>query len=100
MTIEKKQSGNELVVALEGRLDTMTAPELHGELNNLDLPQNVRLDLSRTEYISSAGLREIVGLYRSVSAKGGSLSVYGVMPAVMDVFRLTGFDKKFEIIPA
>ena len=56
MTIEKKMNGNELVIALEGRLDTMTSPELEAELNqSLAGADSLTLDFSKLEYISSAG---------------------------------------------
>ena len=97
MTITKTLDGDTLTVAVEGWLDTMTAPQFHNELQDLMGAKNVILDLGGVEYISSAGLRETVALFRAVSAQGGEFCVRKVVPGVMDVFRLTGFDKKFEI---
>ena len=85
---------------MEGWLDTLTAEQFHAEVQELEGAKKVILDLSKVDYISSAGLREVVALHRSVKSGGGSLSVRGVVPAVMDVFTLTGFDKKLDIIPA
>ena len=89
--------GDTLTVSVEGWLDTLTSPEFHDEVQELEGAKNVVLDLGGVEYISSAGLRETVSLFRTVSANGGSFSVRNVRAEVMDVFTLTGFDKKFEI---
>ena len=97
MTITKTLDGDTLTVAVDGWLDTMTAPQFHNELQDLKGAKNVCLDFGGVEYISSAGLRETVALFRTVSAGGGTFCVRRVSSGVMDVFTLTGFDKKFEI---
>ena len=62
MTITKNMNGTTLEIALEGRLDTMTAPELDTELNrNMPAAESLVLDFSKLDYISSAGLREVTG---------------------------------------
>ena len=97
MKVTKKLDGDTLNIYVEGWLDTLTAPEFHDEVQDLEGARNVVLDLGGVEYISSAGLRETVALFRTVSAQGGDFSVHSVRPEVKDVFTLTGFDKKFEI---
>ena len=97
MTINKTIDGDTMTISVEGWLDTMTAPQFHDEVQDLKGAKNVILDFGGLEYISSAGLRETVMLYRAVSAQGGALSVRKVNPEVMEVFTLTGFNKKFEI---
>lgn len=97
MTINKTLDGDTLTIAVEGWLDTMTSPEFHQEVADLEGAKNIVLDLEKLEYISSAGLRETVALYRTVSKNGGTFSVRRVAPKVMDVFTLTGFAKEFEI---
>ena len=97
MTITKKTDGDTLTVVVDGWLDTMTAPKFQEEVQDLGGAKNVVLDFGGVEYISSAGLRETVALYRRVSAQGGAFSVRKVSAGVMDVFTLTGFDRKFEI---
>ena len=97
MTITKTLDGNTLTVAVEGWIDTLTAPQFHEALQDLNGAKNVILDFGGVEYISSAGLRETVALFRTVSAQGGDFSVRKVAPGVMDVFSLTGFNRKFEI---
>ena len=97
MTIIKTLDGDTLIVAVEGWLDTLTAPQFHEALQDLEGAENVILDFGGVEYVSSAGLRETVALYRAVNAKGGTFALRKVSPAVMDIFTLTGFNKKFDI---
>ena len=91
MTIEKKMNGNALEIAVEGRLDTMTAPELEAELNkSLDGAETLTMDFSKLEYISSAGLRVLLSAHKAMSAKGG-MKVTHVNEIVQEVFEVTGF---------
>ena len=88
LQIEKK---NGTTLALTGRLDTVTAPELEKTVTEL-LPRtdSLVLDLGSLEYISSAGLRVILKAYKALAAKGG-LKLTGVQEAVREVFDITGF---------
>jgi anti-sigma B factor antagonist len=91
MTIEKKTNGNALEISLEGRLDTMTAPELEAELNqSLGSVDSLTLDFSKLEYISSAGLRVLLSAHKAMSGKGG-MKVTNVNEIVQEVFEVTGF---------
>ena len=91
MTINKKVNGNALEIALEGRLDTMTAPELEAELNqSLADADSLTLDFSKLDYISSAGLRVLLSAHKAMSAKGG-MKVTKVNEIVQEVFEVTGF---------
>ena len=95
MTIEKIINGEEAVLKLEGWLDTQTAPELGGELDKLG--ENVKaltLDMTALEYVSSAGLRQIVAAHKKMS---GNLTLTNVAAEIMDVFKMTGFDKRLNI---
>ena len=94
MKIEHKENGTELTVALEGRLDTTTAPELEdyvGELYAREI-NDIVVDMEKCEFVSSAGLRVIVAMQKHAAA-GGTLVFRGVQPDVMEVFSMTGFDK-------
>ena len=72
MTITKTQNGTNLTLSLEGRLDTVTAPELEAEIEALpDGVESLTLDLKTLEYISSAGLRVLLRAQKAMSAKGG-----------------------------
>ena len=91
MTITKKQNGNALEIALEGRLDTMTAPELEAELNgSLDDAETLTLDFTDLSYISSAGLRVLLAAQKRMGKKGG-MTVTHVGEAIMEIFEVTGF---------
>lgn len=91
MTITKNQNGNALEIALEGRLDTTTAPELEAELNkSLDGADELVLDFSKLGYISSAGLRVLLSAHKIMSRKGG-MRVTNVNEVVQEVFDVTGF---------
>lgn len=91
MTITKNLNGSVLEVALEGRLDTMTAPELEAELNkDLGNVESLVLDFSKLEYISSAGLRVLLSAHKTMSAKGG-MKVTNANEIVQEVFDVTGF---------
>ena len=91
MTIEKKTNGNALEISLEGRLATMTAPELEADLNqSLGSVDSLTLDFSKLEYISSAGLRVLLSAHKAMSGKGG-MKVTNVNEIVQEVFEVTGF---------
>ena len=91
MTITKELNGTELKIALEGRLDTMTAPELEAEMNQgLGNAESLVLDFSKLDYISSAGLRVLLSAHKVMSAKGG-MKVKHVNEVVQEVFEVTGF---------
>ena len=91
MTIEKKLNGTALEIALEGRLDTMTAPELEAELGkSLGEAESLVLDFSKLEYISSAGLRVLLSAHKIMSGKGG-MKITHVNEIVQEVFEVTGF---------
>ena len=91
MTITKKQNGTNLEIALDGRLDTMTSPELETELNNsLEGAETLTLDMSKLAYISSAGLRVLLAAHKAMSAKGG-MKLTNVNEIVQEVFDVTGF---------
>ena len=91
MTITKNQNGSALEIALEGRLDTMTAPELEAELNkSLEGAESLTLDFSKLDYISSAGLRVLLSAHKAMSGKGG-MKVMNVNEIVQEVFEVTGF---------
>ena len=91
MTITSNKNGTTLEIALEGRLDTMTAPELEAELNrSLGSAESLVLDFSRLEYISSAGLRVLLTAHKTMSNKGG-MTVKNVNEIVQEVLEVTGF---------
>lgn len=91
MNIVKNLDGDRLNIALEGRLDTSTAPELEAELkNSLEGVKELILDFNQLEYISSAGLRVVLGAQKTMT-KQGNMKLIGVNDEVMEVFEITGF---------
>ena len=97
MNMIKKQNGTQLEIALEGRLDTKTAPALEAELNrSLESIDSLVMDFSKLEYISSAGLRALLIAYKALNGKGG-LKVLNANELVMEVLAVTGFSKILSI---
>ena len=91
MTLEIKKNAAETIIQIVGRLDTITAPTLdktiHEEIGDTN---NLILDLKSLEYISSAGLRVLLGAQKKMQ-KIGSMKVIHVCEEVMEVFEMTGF---------
>ena len=91
MTIEIKKNATETTIEIVGRLDTITAPALDKSINeDIGDTKNLVLDVKGMEYISSAGLRVLLGAQKKMQ-KIGSMKVINVCPEVMDVFEMTGF---------
>ena len=91
MTIEIKKNAEETVIEIVGRLDTITAPALDKTINeDIGDTKNLILDVKGMEYISSAGLRVLLGAQKKMQ-KIGSMKVINVCEAVMEVFEMTGF---------
>ena len=96
MTITKKQDGGAMTIALEGRLDTTTAPELEQEIKNLDGVDALVMDFSKLDYISSAGLRVLLSAHKTMNKRGG-MKVVNVNEIVSEVFEVTGFSDILNI---
>ena len=91
MTINKAQSGDALTIALAGRLDTTTAPQLETELKQaLDGIRSLTMDFEKLDYISSAGLRVLLSAQKKMN-KQGSMVITHVNETVNEVFEVTGF---------
>ena len=92
MNIEKQTTNNSLSITLTGKLDTLTAPDLEAELKtiNEDIKELI-LDFSALTYLSSAGLRVILGAQKQMTKAGGSMIVKNVSDTIMEVFEITGF---------
>lgn len=91
MTIHAEKTNETAILKLEGRLDTTTAPELESTIDGLDADvKDLVLDMNDIEYISSAGLRVLLGAHKKMS-KIGTMKLIGVCDAVMEVLEMTGF---------
>ena len=97
MTVTKKIEGNLATIALEGRLDTTTAPDLEKEIASLsDDVKKIVFDFVKLEYISSAGLRVLLSTHKEFSKREG-MTVTNVSSTIMEVFDLTGFGDILDI---
>ncbi len=97
MKIEKSMNGADLQIALEGRLDTTTAPELEQALKaSLDDANTLTMDFEKLDYISSAGLRVLLSAHKIMSKKGG-MKIVKVNEIVDEVFEVTGFKDILDI---
>ncbi len=99
MEINKAISNQNVIIALKGRLDTMTAPQLDDEAKSIDFDEveTVTLNLKDLEYISSSGLRVILALYKSLKSKGGNLKIVNVSNTIMELFSMTGMADYLDI---
>ncbi len=98
MTIKKVKDGDKLTVKIEGRVDTLTAPELDKELSGeYDGLKELVLDVSQVDYISSAGLRVFLMAQRTMN-KQGEMTVSGANQDVIDIFEATGFDDILTLV--
>ena len=95
--IEKTSNESELTVALTGRLDTTTAPELEKELKaSLESVTALTIDMAALEYISSAGLRVLLSTQKIMN-KQGEMKVVHVNETIMEIFEVTGFSDILNI---
>lgn len=98
MNIIKNQNGSVLNIALEGRLDTTTAPQLEAELRTaLDGVSDLTLDFKALDYISSAGLRILLHAQK-VMNKQGEMKIANVNETIAEVFEITGFSDILTIV--
>ena len=98
MTITKNEAGGALRIALTGRLDTNTAPQLETELKaSLSGVTELDLDFSGLEYISSAGLRVLLAAQKAMN-KQGKMTLRNVSESIMEVFEITGFVDILSIV--
>lgn len=91
MTINQERAGDALLIKLEGRLETTTAPELEAAIRDgLEGITEFVLDLEKLEYLSSAGLRVILAAQKRMNRQG-TMVVRHVNETIMEVFEITGF---------
>ena len=99
MNINKMQDNGKLTLALEGRLDTTTAPQLQDVLiPAFDENTVIHLDFSGLSYVSSAGLRVLLMGQKTAKAKNASMTLANVSEEIMEVFEMTGFADMLTIV--
>ncbi len=98
MTIEEVKTESGIQLNVEGKIDSNTYAEFQSDiLKAFQKTNNVVINLEKTMYISSAGLRALFLGQKTASSKGGAMKIINVNDSVMDVFRVTGFDKALDI---
>ena len=91
MTIEIKRTAEQTIIEVAGRLDTITAPSLDKTINeDAADAKNLVINVKDLEYISSAGLRVLLGAHKKMQ-KVGTMKLTNVGEEVMEVFEMTGF---------
>ncbi len=91
MTINVKKDGEKLILAPEGRIDTVTSPEFSKSIDdNIEGVKDLVIDLEKLDYISSAGLRVLLTTQKNMN-KVGTMKLINVNDVIMDVFNITGF---------
>ena len=98
MDIIKTTEGTVLNLALEGRLDTTTAPQLDAEIkNSLNGVTQLTIDMEKLVYLSSAGLRVILAAQKKMNRQG-KMMIRNVCDTIMEVFEVTGFTDILNIV--
>ncbi|MBI5247944.1 MAG: STAS domain-containing protein [Desulfomonile tiedjei] len=99
MDVNFSKQGDWTIIAVEGRMDTVSAPEFEKMVQERILQGSNRLivDFSKLDYISSAGLRSILVAGKNSKAKGGELACCGLQGVVKKVFDVSGFHKLLPI---
>jgi len=101
MIINQEQEGNVVVLALNGRLDTMHFPLVDKELTSLidNNHKEIILDCANLDYISSSGLRVLLKGLKQMETSKGRLTLCNLQPQITQIFKISGFDHLFEIYP-
>jgi anti-anti-sigma factor len=101
MEISTRTSNDTHIVAIAGNLDSATSPEAQKALDAvLVSARKVALDFSELEYISSAGLRVLLGAAKRLRASGGTLRMFGLNQSVREVFEISGFSTILPVYPS
>lgn len=97
MKINKNYNGDELTMAVEGRIDTLTSQILDKQINDeLGRFNSLKIDFKDVEYISSAGLRVLISAQKKLDGDA-SMRIINVGDVVNEIFKMSGFDKILKI---
>ncbi|MBO4799457.1 MAG: STAS domain-containing protein [Lachnospiraceae bacterium] len=98
LKVKKNKEDDRMVVTVEGRIDANTAVNLDKELSAaVTEAKTLILDFDRLEYISSAGLRVLLGASKAVRKNGGDIKIINVGENIIEIFAVTGFINKLDI---
>lgn len=101
MQISTRTTNDIHIVAVTGSLDSGTSPEAQKSLDAVVAgAKKVLLDFSQLDYISSAGLRVLLGAAKQLRASGGKLGMFGLNQSVREVFEISGFASILSIYPS
>lgn len=99
MVIKMKKTEEGVVLYLEGRLDSQSAPSVQEALlNTADQYGDITIDASELKYVSSAGLRVFLMLQKKMIKSGGTLALMHVKPEIKEVFEMTGFSSILNVM--
>lgn len=98
MNIEKKYNNQDLIMLIEGRVNTLTSEKLENEINKeINRVDSLTLDFKELEYISSAGLRVLIATNKELNKREVPLIITNVNETIKEIFRMSGFDKILKI---
>ena len=99
MNVSIREEGGKHIAKVEGRVDTTNAKDFENAIAILMTCDNpdIELDCEELSYISSSGLRVFLMLQKSVMSRGGKLTITHINPAILEVFKMTGFSTIFNI---
>lgn len=101
MNIKQESEGNVVILALNGRLDTLNYSLLENELAFLieKNQKDIILDCQDLDYVSSSGLRVLLLALKRVKAVHGRFTICNLQPQIIQIFKISGFDHLFELYP-
>jgi anti-sigma B factor antagonist len=101
MNINQESIGSIHILTLNGRLDTMNFALLENEVNSFikNNKKDIILDCQGLDYVSSSGLRVLLMSLNQVKAAGGKFSICNLQPSIIKIFKISGFDRLFNIFP-
>lgn len=99
MQISKTIENGTVTFSPEGWLDTVSSAQLAEMVESITEASSMVLDFNQVEYMSSAGLRQVIATHKKARSLGASFAVINVTPTVMNIFKMTNIDKKLDIRP-
>lgn len=101
MEVTTRMQGDVTIVAISGSLDSLTSPQAQQTLDAVVAQgaRKVAVECTALDYISSAGLRVLLGLAKQLGAKGGAMRTFGLNQTVREVFEISGFSTIFKVFP-
>jgi anti-sigma B factor antagonist len=98
MDVNVKTLNDILIICVEGNIDSKTSPELQQKIVEATLDANkIIIDMSKVEFVSSAGLRVLLMVYRQIKTNNGTVVLVGVSEEIKEVMSMTGFINFFKL---